>query len=398
MIRTFRQRNWQLYEKTTVCLFCSYSGTRLDSDAVETKRRVVERPRTGRPHPRNAFQGTYDMDRLVSFYPLLGPHIIIGPTGRPTVDWADPIAVRALNTALLVADYDVNPKYSDILPPHALVPPVPGRADYVHHIADALQKSLSGGNGVHVGTLPTGTAVIGMDIGTGASCIYPTIATSVYGWRMIASDINSNSIASARDIVRANGHESLIDVRYQEISDTSIFDGVLRADQRIDFAMCNPPFYSSMEAFQSENARKIRGLSKKKSGGTNNTKKDRVMPNDKEIGLSTNSRASSNNFGGSDSELWCEGGEVAFVKRIISESKRYWDHCLWFSSLVSRSDNLTKIESYLRKNKRSDRRRQRVQAVQRVRMGAGRKSSTILMWSFLSEAERREWAKMRNWG
>ena len=123
------------------------------------------------------------MDRLVSSYPLLGPHVILGPTGRPTVDWADPTAVRALNTAILVADYGVNPNYSDSLRLGALFPPVPGRADYVHYyIADALQKSLlseDGDNVRDVGdvVVPMGPAVTGMDIGTGASCIYPTIAS-----------------------------------------------------------------------------------------------------------------------------------------------------------------------------------------------------------------------------
>ena len=126
------------------------------------------------------------MDRLVSSYPLLGPHVIFGPTGRPTVDWADPTTVRALNTALLVADYGVDSKYSDRLPLGALFPPVPGRADYVHHVADALQKSLSSeedddddvsDDDVGDVVVPMGPAVTGMDIGTGASCIYPTIAS-----------------------------------------------------------------------------------------------------------------------------------------------------------------------------------------------------------------------------
>jgi len=89
-----------------------------------------------------------------------------------------------LNTALLVADYGVDSNYSDRLPLGALFPPVPGRADYVHHIADALQKSLLSEDDDDVsdhvgdgGAVPMGPAVTGMDIGTGASCIYSTIAS-----------------------------------------------------------------------------------------------------------------------------------------------------------------------------------------------------------------------------
>ena len=328
------------------------------------------------------------MERLVASYPRLGPHVAPGPTGRPTVDWADPAAVRALNTALLVADYGVNPDYADILPPGALVPPVPGRADYVHHVADALRHSLSedgGGDGGGGGTaVPRGPAVVGLDIGTGASCIYPTLATAAYGWRMIASEIEPAAVASARDIVRSNGHENRIEVRRQPNA-ANIFDGVLRAEDRLDFAMCNPPFYPSREAFRAENARKLRGLAKKKKGAQ--------APGEKGEGA-----IASNNFGGTDAELWCEGGEVAFVGRIIAESRRHADRCLWFSSLVSRRDNLTKIERSFPGDAGGRGRGRGVRTVRRVPMGAGQKSATILMWSFLDAAERREWANMRGWG
>mmetsp|Transcript_14486 Transcript_14486/g.26261 ORF Transcript_14486/g.26261 Transcript_14486/m.26261 type:complete len:122 (-) Transcript_14486:1148-1513(-) len=116
-LRTFRQRHRQLY-KTTTCFLSSYSHPQGDNNDDAVKKKAVTEespPRKGRPHPRNSFQGTYNMDRLVSSYPLLGPHVILGPTGRPTVDWADPTAVRALNTAILAVDYGVNPNYSDSL-------------------------------------------------------------------------------------------------------------------------------------------------------------------------------------------------------------------------------------------------------------------------------------------
>ncbi len=47
--------------------------------------------------------------------------------------------------------------------------------------------------------------------------------------------------------------------------------------------------------------------------------------------------ASSNNFGGDGSELWCPGGEVAFIRRLAAESHehRVATRCLWFSSLVT---------------------------------------------------------------
>lgn len=318
-------------------------------------------------------------------------------TGRQTVNWSNPESVRALNTALLVADYGINSNYADILPKGALFPPVPGRADYIHHIADLLQSSNTNGGKDNV---PTGRQVVGIDVGTGASCIYPLLAASIYGWRMIATEINSMSIRSARDIVAANELDELIDVRAQEKSDF-IFDGVLQPEEVVDFTMCNPPFYPSKEAFQAENARKQRGLSRSRQARRN------VSP--LPVHLTTFSKSAagmSNNFGGNEHELWCNGGEVAFVKNMIRESELYRDRCLWFTSLVSRKNNLPKIECIMnmkgtRRNRKKGGRRARsqveVQAVQHLPMGTGHKSATILMWSFLDEGQRREWGARRLW-
>lgn len=316
------------------------------------------------------------MDRLIAAYPSLEPHIIrtrLGEPCRPTINYFNPESVRALNTALLVADYNVNPQYNEILPHGALSPPVPGRADYVHYIADVLKQSWPDD------VIPTGVNVVGMDIGTGASAIYPTIATAVYGWKMIASEINSASIESAKLIAHANDSADLIDVRHQQ-SKKSIFYGVLQRGEKIDFAMCNPPFYSSIEAFQKENARKLAGLAK----GGSSLKEQSIA-------------GGSNNFGGTDSELWCEGGEVAFVKRMINESKQYADKCLWFSSLVSRKDNIKRIEGSLFNMGKNKGGKQRIQVkeVRRIAMGAGHKSSTILIWTYFDEQRRTDWARMR---
>ncbi|KAL7501563.1 hypothetical protein ACHAWT_009757 [Skeletonema menzelii] len=341
-----------------LCSICSESTntttttTNQNGPSIDKSRRSK-----GRPHKRNSFQGSYDINRLTAAHPALHPHIIIqAHSGRQTVNWSNPESVRVLNTALLVADYGIHPQYADLLPMGALFPPVPGRADYVHHMADLLQRSNNDGN------IPLGRQVVGVDIGTGASCIYPILATSIYGWRMIASEIDPTSIRSARDIVTANALEELIDVRTQERS-SRIFDGVLHQGEVVDFTMCNPPFYTSKGAFQAENARKLRGLS---SG-------------------------MSNNFGGNDNELWCNGGEVSFVKNMIRESELYQDKCLWFTSLVSRKDNLPKIESIMNIKGKSRRKSGR----RHMSIGSGHKSSTIIMWSFLDEKQRQEWGARR---
>ena len=334
------------------------------------------------PHPRNVFKGSYDMEKLCQAYPPLQSYVV-SPNdnakanesskkapNRPTIKFADPNAVRALNTALLVVDYNIKPNYAEILPRNALVPPVPGRADYIHHLADLL--------GEQDGNIPEGASVRGLDIGTGASVIYPLVATSTYGWSMVASEINVPSLQSAQRIIEENTLENLIDLRQQE-SEDNIFDGILQPKEAIDFVMCNPPFFLSLEAFQAENARKIKGLAR---GGMNKRSRSLSKANEAD-----QKNEASNNFGGTDSELWCEGGEVSFVRKMIDESKskRYRHKFLWCTSLVSRESNCERIEKYLRNNAQPA-------DVRRISFGAGKKSASILAWTFLNKDKRRDWA------
>lgn len=362
-------------------------------------RAPVNRPRSNRsgdkkgPHPRNSFKGSYDMETLCRSYSPLNSHIVQPNENsnsrrilRPTINFADPDAVRALNTALLVSDYGIAPSYADILPGDALVPPVPGRADYIHYIADIIAEASGGrGNG---SIIPEGSSVRGLDIGTGASVIYPLLANSAYGWSMVGSEVNAPSIKSARAIVEANELQQLIDVRLQK-SIKSIFDGIWRPNEHMDFVMCNPPFFASLEGFQEENARKVRGLAR---GGANKRSRGVVA-----ISQESNRarQPSSNNFGGTASELWCDGGEVSFVKGMVKESKRYTGRCLWFTSLVSRNDNLEKIERQLLKNSGTG---LNVAEIRKMSMGAGAKSASIIMWTYMNERKRQEWASKRGWG
>lgn len=38
------------------------------------------------------------------------------------------------------------------------------------------------------------------------------------------------------------------------------------------------------------------------------------------------------NFGGQQQELWCEGGEVAFITQMIAESQQFGRQVKWFTS------------------------------------------------------------------
>ena len=302
-------------------------------------------------HTRNFHNNRYDFDALIKSEASLNEFVKPNKYGDLSIDFANPDAVIALNKALLSHFYAVK-NWS--IPQGYLCPPIPGRADYVHHIADLLAKT--NGN-----KIPKGKTVRGLDIGVGANCIYPIIGTSVYSWSFTGSDIDKISIQSAQNIIDSN--ESLKDnitVKLQE-NQKNIFKGIINSDDKYDFTLCNPPFHKSLEDTLAGNKRKIQNL----------TKQDNAK--------------NALNFGGKNNELWCEGGEVAFIKKMIKESFEFSKNCLWFTTLVSRKENLDFIYDAL----------EDIDVVQykTIDMAHGQKISRVIAWTFLTPEEQKAWEK-----
>ncbi|KPY45151.1 Ribosomal RNA large subunit methyltransferase F [Pseudomonas syringae pv. rhaphiolepidis] len=86
------------------------------------------------------------------------------------------------------------------------------------------------------------------------------------------------------------------------------------------------------------------------------------------------------NFGGQSQELWCEGGEIGFVTRLIQESATLPSQVVWFSTLVSKASNLPPIQSALKKAGARE--------VKVIEMGQGQKQSRFVAWTFLDKAQR----------
>ena len=313
----------------------------------------IKKQEKSRLHARNKNRERYDLAALMASNPELKEFIVLNKHGVDSIDFSNPKAVKVLNKALLHYYYGIK---NWNFPDNNLCPPIPGRADYLHHIADILTEG-------NIGDLPVGNAVTCLDIGVGSNCIYPIIGVTEYDWNFIGSDIDPKSIASAQRIIDANASLALkIECRLQE-SPTAIFRDVIKEEEKIDFTMCNPPFHASMEEAQKGTRRKIKNLSGKK------VKKPEL------------------NFAGISNELICEGGEHQFIQDMIGESKSFSTNCYWFSTLVSKQSNLKGIYKAL--NKIS------VQQVKTIPMGTGNKSSRIVAWSFLSIEEQKEWRTTR---
>jgi len=137
-------------------------------------------------HPRNLHRNSYDFDALILCVPELKHYVFKNSFGSFTINFGIPKAVKLLNKALLQHFYGI--KNWDI-PDFNLCPPIPGRADYVHYLADLLAETFS--------TIPEGSSVKGLDIGTGANLVYPLIAHQSYGWKMVGTDVNLDSVINA---------------------------------------------------------------------------------------------------------------------------------------------------------------------------------------------------------
>ncbi|MCB9360821.1 MAG: 23S rRNA (adenine(1618)-N(6))-methyltransferase RlmF [Flavobacteriales bacterium] len=302
-----------------------------------------------RLHPRSKHKERYDFNVLVKKNKALSAFVRINEYGDESIDFANPEAVRELNKSLLLFHYNLD--YWDI-PEGFLCPPIPGRADYIHYVADLLGNS-------NYGKIPKGKSVKCLDIGTGASCIYPIIGVAEYGWSFIGSDINKTSLASSQQIIEGNSFlTNNIELRLQETPSDIIY-GVLTKDEIVDLMICNPPFHGSEEASKKGTLKKLNNLNDKQT-------KTAVL-----------------NFGGQQNELWCKGGEKKFVGDYIRQSKNFANNCFWFTSLISKKDNLKSIYDALKKANAVE--------VKTIPMGQGNKTSRIVAWTFLTPEQQKEW-------
>ncbi|MES2458478.1 MAG: 23S rRNA (adenine(1618)-N(6))-methyltransferase RlmF [Bacteroidota bacterium] len=304
-------------------------------------------------HARNRHRERYDFPELIKSSPELEVYVFTNNYGDLSVDFSNPDAVKALNKSLLKYFYRVD--HWDI-PAGYLCPPIPGRSDYLHYLADLLAD----GNG---GVIPKGKNIKGLDVGVGANCIYPIIGQREYGWSFLGSDIDPTAIKAARAIVSANPDLGNVVACRHQPNRQHIFTGIVKPGELYDFSMCNPPFHSSAEEARSGSKRKVQNLSKDKG-------KSPVL-----------------NFGGKDTELWYEGGEAVFVRNMIMESKEIGQQCFWFTTLISKSSNLPFIHSMLSALKPV--------AVKTIEMAQGQKISRFVAWTFLDAEAQKDWARSR---
>lgn len=286
-------------------------------------------------HPRNVHRDSYDFAGLVQAYPPLEAYLVSKGKDESTITFSDPEAVKALNTALLIKHYGL--QRWDI-PEGYLCPTVPGRAEYVHHLADLLAAG---------GPLLTGKDIHILDIGTGANLIYPILGHRIYDWSMVGTEVDNLALKTAKALIDINPVlQKGIQLRQQK-NPRFILEGIIRENDFFHATMCNPPFYDSEGEANQANARKRKNL---KLGPVGRT------------------------VAGQPGELWTEGGERLFLLRFIKESTIYGQQIGWFTSLVSQKDNLEVLQRALQKAAAKE--------VKIIPLATGQKRTRFLAWRF----------------
>ncbi len=224
--------------------------------------------------------------------------------GSVSLNFADPEASRCLAKAILSVEYGLVVD----LPKGHLIPAIPNRLNYLLWIEDLLAYAEEHVHGIK-----------GIDIGTGPSCIYPLLGTSLHkDWSFVATDIDSNSISVARQNVSHNNlsdritlvhntdPSSILKPIFDQTDDTSVFA----------FCMTNPPFYDGQEDLD-----KCRAL------------KGNAAPDSPEY---------------TASEYFFQGGELAFIKIMVEESQIYKYRCIWYTSTVAKKSNLKLLQKHIK--------------------------------------------------
>jgi 23S rRNA (adenine1618-N6)-methyltransferase len=279
-------------------------------------------------HPRNKHKNGYDFESLAKTNSRLESFLFKNSHGNTTIDFSDPQAVKTLNKSLLQKHYGI-PNWE--IPEEYLTPPIPSRVDYLHHLADLFDKKKD---------------IRCLDIGVGANCIYPLVGHQEYGWNFVGSDIEKESLETAQKNIDAHPFlKDAIELRQQH-NTNHIFNGIVKEGEIFDCSICNPPFHSSEAAARKGTLRK-----------TNNLNTSNAL-----------------NFGGQHHELWCQGGELFFLKNTIRESQYFKNQVTWFTSLVSKKENIRPLKVALKKAKAT--------RFKIIPMKHGNKISRIFLWSY----------------
>lgn len=251
-------------------------------------------------HRRNIFRKEPDFKKLACDYHELKPFMTAGSKNKLKFDFKNPEALRALTCALLHRYFQKR----IILPSDRMIPAVPQRLNYICWIEDLVEL---------YGSINTEMNVLGVDIGTGASCIFPILSCHRNPtWTFIGVEADQKSFDIASENVRKNFMEDRI--RIMKVStDETLNDILSLATNPVTFIMCNPPFFEEEYGVTLE-----------------------LNPN---INIGGRAKSSSNTSDKVESIV--SGGEIAFVGRLLEHSRHLKEDVVIYTSMLGKKQSLT---------------------------------------------------------
>ncbi|CAK1580343.1 unnamed protein product [Parnassius mnemosyne] len=246
-------------------------------------------------HPRNIYRTPPDFCKLFKEFEEFSNIAKMDVSGKVSIDFKDPQALRILTKCLLKSDFGLDV----IIPEDRLVPTLPLRLNYILWIEDLMTS-------IH-----REDSITGLDIGTGACAIYPLLSAVKNKWYMVGTEKDEQSLQKAVDNVTRNNLQHLIKLRNN--TSASLIEHLFLDDDglRVDFCMCNPPFYSSFQDLYES--------------------RSPARPPPK------------NAFTGSPQELITEGGELEFCRKLIKESEAFKNNILIFTTMIGHKYNLKEL-------------------------------------------------------
>nr|CAG4643145.1 EOG090X04JL [Ilyocryptus agilis] len=257
-------------------------------------------------HPRNPYQTPPDFKELAlkpaNYVTVFNFSYLQKLSGKIEIDFKDPAAVRALTTVLLKKDFNLDVE----LPSDRLIPTLPLRLNYLLWIEDLLSVPGLEPREVH-----------GIDIGTGACCIYPILAARKNKWKFTATESDETNYESSVRTVECNHLGEFVTVK--KVTSDSMLHGNISFDVEYNFTMCNPPFFDSSNLGPKSRSAKRPEPVCLKSGGSNSVQ-----------------------------EIAVEGGEVLFVQKLVKESQDLKSSVKIFTTMVGHKSSIGPIKAMLK--------------------------------------------------
>ena len=161
--------------------------------------------------------------------------------------------------------------------------------------------------------------VLGLDVGVGASAIYPLLACATRpSWRMVGTDVDAISLEFAGGNVGGNGLGKKVRLALST-TEAKLIPLEMLGLEGLDFVMTNPPFYSSQAEMLASYGNKTAPPS----------------------AICT----------GSENEMICPGGDVGFVSRLLDESLQLQDRVQWYTAMLGKLSSLQQIVAKLKERR-----------------------------------------------